>query len=163
MTLKGEIFVFGIIEFHFHEKLLLKDGYRRRIGVATSIIAEFWALRDGLLLAAHLGITHLVVELDAKTIVQLLTSNKNSNSAYSPLLNDCRILLCQFQHFKVNHVYREANKVADKLAKEGCSCPFGFVILDFPNSEELCNILSSDASGLYTLRRNATTLSVLSS
>ena len=80
MTLKGVIFVFGIIKFHFH-KILLRDGYRRRIGVATSIIAEFWALRDSLLLAAQLRITHLVVELDAKIIVQLLTSNKNFNSA----------------------------------------------------------------------------------
>ena len=44
-------------------------GFRRKIGVATSIIAEFWALRDGLLLAAQLGITHLIVELDAKVIV----------------------------------------------------------------------------------------------
>ncbi|KAK9994932.1 hypothetical protein SO802_024635 [Lithocarpus litseifolius] len=76
-------------------------------------------------------------------------------------LNDCRFLLSQFQHFKVIHVYREANRVANKLAKEGCSCPFDFDILDCPNSEELCNILCSDASGLYTLRRNATTLSGL--
>ena len=75
MTLKGVIFVFGIIKFHFHEKLLLRDGYRRRIGIATSIIAEFWALRDGLLLAAQLGITLLVVELDAKIIVQLLRAS----------------------------------------------------------------------------------------
>ena len=104
-----------------------------------------------------------MVELDAKIIVQLLISNKNSNNAYSPLLNDYRFLLSQFQHFKVNHVYWEANRAADKLAKEGCTCPFDCVILDFPNSKELCNILCSNASGLYTLRHNATTLSVLSS
>ncbi|KAK9989399.1 hypothetical protein SO802_029638 [Lithocarpus litseifolius] len=72
-----------------------------------------------------------------------------------------KFLLSQFQHFKVIHVYREANRVADKLAKEGCSCPFDFVILDCPNSKELCNILCSNASGLYTLSRNATTLSGL--
>ena len=59
-------------------------GYmRRNIGVATSIIAEFWAFRDGLLLASQLGITQLVVELDAKVIVDLVLSK--NNRAYSPL------------------------------------------------------------------------------
>ena len=136
-------------------------GYKRRVGVATSIIAEFWALRDGLILADQLGITHLAVELDVKVIVQLVLSNNNSSRAYSPLLNDCRFLLSRFQHFKVNHVFREANRVADKLAKEGCSSPFDFVIIENPNSVELCNILSSDAQGLYYLRRSVNTSVIL--
>lgn len=37
-------------------------GYMRNIGVATSVKAEFWALRDGLLLASQMGIAQLVVE-----------------------------------------------------------------------------------------------------
>ena len=101
------------------------------------------------------------MELDAKVIVQLVLSNNNSNRAYSPLLNDCKFLLSRFQHFKVNHVFREANRVANKLAKEGCSSPFEFVILDNPDSVELCNILSSDAQGLYNLRHSANTSVVL--
>lgn len=80
-------------------------------------------------MVSQLGITHLTVELDAKVIVQLVLSNNISNRAYSPLLNDCRFLLNQFQHFKVNHVFREANRVVDKLATEGYSSPFDFVIL----------------------------------
>nr|POE82130.1 putative ribonuclease h protein [Quercus suber] len=50
-------------------------GYTRNIGVATSIIAEFWALRDGLLLASQLGITQLVVELDAKVLDLVISKN----------------------------------------------------------------------------------------
>ena len=79
-------------------------GYMRNIGVAMSIIAEFWALRDGLLLASQMGITHLIVELDAKIIVDLMLSNNTSNRAYTPLLNDCRYLLSHFQRYKINHV-----------------------------------------------------------
>ena len=40
-----------------------------------------------------MGIRQLEVELDAKVIVGLLNSNKNPNSAYAPLLFDCRYLL----------------------------------------------------------------------
>ena len=134
-------------------------GYKRKVGVATSIIgfiAEFWAL-SGLILADQLGITHLAVELDAKVIVLLVLSNNDSNRAYSPILNDCRFLLSRFQHFKVSHIFREANRAVDRLAKEGCSSTFDFVILDYPDSDELCNILDSNAKGLYTLRRSANT------
>ena len=31
-------------------------GFSRSIGRATSMVAEFWALRDGLILASQLGI-----------------------------------------------------------------------------------------------------------
>ena len=65
-------------------------GYMRNIGVATRFTAKCWALRDGLLLAAQLGITHIVVELDALTIVNLVSANTTSNRLYSPLLNNCR-------------------------------------------------------------------------
>ena len=97
-------------------------GYVRNIGVATSIIAEFWALRDGLLLASQLGITQLIVELDTKVIVDLVLSINASNKAYASLLNDCRFLLSHFQRVNVNHVYWEANRCTDLLAKEACSC-----------------------------------------
>ena len=80
-------------------------GYMRYIGIATSIIAEFQVLRDGLILDTQLGITHLAVELDAKVIVDLALSNKSPNNSYFPLLNDCRYLLGQFQQVKVSHAF----------------------------------------------------------
>ena len=57
----------------------VKD-YMRNIGVATNIIAEFWALRDGLTLASQFRITQLLVERDAKVVVDLILSSKPSNS-----------------------------------------------------------------------------------
>ena len=65
----------------------------RRIGVTTSVTAECWALRDGLLLAFQLGIAQLVVELDARVVVDLLVSNNSSYKLYSPIVNDCKSLL----------------------------------------------------------------------
>ena len=94
-------------------------GFARSIGFTTSITAEFWALRDGLLLADQIGVQNLEIELDAKVVVELVQSNSTSNAFYSPLLADCRSLLGRFQHCKVLHVIREVNRVADTLAKLG--------------------------------------------
>jgi len=45
----------------------------------------------------------------------------------------------------------------DHLAKGGCTLIGNFVVLDFPITEELCIILDSNASGLYSLRLSANT------
>ena len=47
-------------------------------------------------LGAWPGIQNILVELDAKTIVDILQSNKETNSSFSPLLYDCRLLLRSF-------------------------------------------------------------------
>ena len=129
----------------------------RHIGFASSIIAEFWALKDGLLLASQLGISKLLVELDAQTVVNLLHSSRPYNNSFSSLLNDCRYLLRQFQQVRVSHVFREANRCVDYLAKGGCTLDGNFVVLDTPISEDLCIILNFDALGLYSLRLVANT------
>ena len=49
-------------------------GFWRSVGFAMSTTAEFWALRDGLILASQLGIQDIEVELDARTVVDLVQS-----------------------------------------------------------------------------------------
>ena len=97
------------------------------------------------------------MELHAKVVVDLMLSSKSSNNSFSALLNDCRYLLRQFNQVRINHVYREANRCADHLAKGGCTLIGTFVILDSPNLDELCINLDFDASGLYSLRLLACT------
>ena len=48
-------------------------GFSRSLGTGTSMLAECWALRDGLFLAIQLGIQNLEVESDAK-VVDLINS-----------------------------------------------------------------------------------------
>ena len=107
-------------------------GFARSIGFTTSIIAEFWALRNGLLQAVQIGVQNLLIELDAKVVVELVRSMSPSNAFYSSLLADCRSLLGRFQYYKVQHTFREVNHVADVLAKLGCEMQVQFVILDIP-------------------------------
>ena len=55
-------------------------GFARSIGFTTSIIAEFWALRNGLLQAVQIGVQNLLIELDAKVVVELVQSISPSNA-----------------------------------------------------------------------------------
>ena len=94
-------------------------GFSRSIGHASSFVAKYWALRDGFKLALGIGVQRLVVELDAKVVVSLITSIGGSNKPYLPLLNDCRYLLSRFLQTRVVHVFREGNRCADALARMG--------------------------------------------
>ena len=127
-------------------------GYMRKIGMATSVEAEFWALRDGLTLASQMGINNIVVELDAKVVIDLVCAINTPNRYYSPLLNDCRILLTRFQDMRIRHVYREGNKFADMLARESCWLNDDFVVLESPLLNDLCILLDADVTGMYSVR-----------
>lgn len=137
-------------------------GYARSIGLTSSIIAELWALRDGMQLADHMGIRQLEVELDAKVIVGLLNSNKNPNSTYAPLLSNCRYLLAKLPQVRVSHVFREANKCADWLAKWGTVMKEDFVVFEFPSTTELETLVAKDINGLYYARLVAASMAAVS-
>uniref|UniRef100_A0A7N2LZH2 RNase H type-1 domain-containing protein n=1 Tax=Quercus lobata TaxID=97700 RepID=A0A7N2LZH2_QUELO len=47
-------------------------------------------------------------------------------------------------HTKVKHVFREANKYADTLAKNGCHAHEEFVIFDSPPSVDVSDIVYAD-------------------
>ena len=41
-------------------------GFARKIGVASSLLAELWALRDELLLCLQFHVQAVIIEMDAK-------------------------------------------------------------------------------------------------
>ena len=114
-------------------------GFSRSIGFAISFTAEFWALKDGLKLALSAGIQSLVVELDAKVVANLLTTNGVTNRSYSPLLHDCKCLLRRFLRVQGVHVYREGNRCPDVLARWDNNMNEDFTVFDsLPSPEILC-------------------------
>ena len=46
--------------------------FSHKLGIANSLVVELWGLRDGLLLARDLHICKLIIEIDAKSVVDLL-------------------------------------------------------------------------------------------
>ena len=133
----------------------------RSIGFITSIIVEFWALRDGLLQAVQIGVQNLLIEFDANVVVELIQSISPSNAFYSSLLGDCRSFLGRFQHYKVQNAFGEVNRVADVLGKLGCVMQEQFVILDIPPPDEISAFVHSDAIGERFCRLTASNLAIL--
>ena len=133
-------------------------GFLRSIGHTANVMAEWWALRDGLTLVIQLGINQLEVELDAKVTVEMLNGADCPNRSYAPLLCDCRSLIARFMQVRVGHVFREANKCTDFLAKRGYSMTENFAVFDASPSNDLNVLLDVDVNGLYYYRHVATTL-----
>ncbi|KAK9983154.1 hypothetical protein SO802_032679 [Lithocarpus litseifolius] len=94
-------------------------GFVKKFGNVSSSTAELWALKEGLLMAKQMGFDNLCVDLDAAFLVYLITNPTVAQLNLEPLLSDCRNLTKAFSNCRVEHVYREANNCADKLAKMG--------------------------------------------
>ena len=59
-------------------------GFSRRIGRVDSFIAEIWALRDGLQLCHQMNVRAIMIELDAKALVDVFNNSSYCNSVISP-------------------------------------------------------------------------------
>ena len=89
---------------------------------------------------------------DAKVIVGLLNLKKNPNSAYAPLLSDCKYLLGKLPQVRVSHVFREPNKFTDQLAKWDCAMEEDFAVFEFSFTAKLETLVAKDNNGLYYTR-----------
>ena len=94
-------------------------AFSRHIRIATSFLAELWALRDGLIMCQNLQINALEIELDAKIIANLMNDSSNTNAVNSAMVADCRLLISQVPQVKVMHCYWETNRCVDGLARVG--------------------------------------------
>ncbi|KAK6151805.1 hypothetical protein DH2020_014440 [Rehmannia glutinosa] len=105
--------------------------------------AEAMGVREALSWIYGLGIQQVVVETDAKYVVDGLSSLEKGMTEYDSILQECRVLLHSEPAFSVDFVRRSANKVAHELAKES----FSFDSPSVWSSPPLCivNSLSVDA------------------
>ena len=76
-------------------------------------------MRDGLLLCNQLNLNAITVKLDAKALVDALKNPSYANTIVSSLFDDRRRLAAQIPHLSIKHIYREANRCADRLANLG--------------------------------------------
>jgi ribonuclease HI len=94
----------------------LSDG----IGVATNNVAEYRAALAGLVRSAEVGATHVVLRSDSKLLVEQLSERyRVKNPTLIRLHGEVRALLDQFEDIRFEHVPRESNREADRLANEG--------------------------------------------
>ena len=90
------------------------------IGATTNNVAEYKALIEGLELALAKGVTDIRVCMDSQLVVSQVKGEwKIKNERLRSLAGKAEILLRKFNSAKLQHVRREHNADADKLANQG--------------------------------------------
>lgn len=64
-------------------------GFSHSVGSTSILLAELWALRDGLIMARSLGIQKIIVNVDASDINSLVSSSNSVNRLTQPPVADC--------------------------------------------------------------------------
>ncbi|KAJ1443874.1 Ribonuclease H domain [Sesbania bispinosa] len=103
-------------------------GFSGNYGYGCSIHAELLALHIGLDFAWEQGHKNLIVETYSLEVLHLVTSGLAHCGSYMNLVLDIKLMLNKCWQVHLRHVFREANMVADYLAKlkirEPCGLSF---------------------------------------
>jgi ribonuclease HI len=92
---------------------------KESIGVATNNVAEYSGLIAALAWAVAHGVSRLHVQADSDLLVKQMRGEYRVKSpGLQPLFERARTLARQIGHVKFEHVRREFNKEADRLANE---------------------------------------------
>jgi ribonuclease HI len=92
----------------------------RGIGVATNNVAEYRAALEGLRAVAELGATRVLVRSDSRLLVEQLSGRfRVKNPTLIRLHGEVRALMADFAEVAFEHVPRELNREADRLANQG--------------------------------------------
>ncbi len=92
----------------------------RGLGVATNNQAEYTAVIDGLRRASELGATDVLLRSDSRLLVEQLAGRfRVKNPTLQRLHREVRDAATAFERVRYEHVPRERNTEADRLANEG--------------------------------------------
>ncbi|KAI3443768.1 hypothetical protein Pfo_000433 [Paulownia fortunei] len=126
-------------------------AFYEAIGVQTNSVAELHAVLRGLMLAIERGFTRIWIEVDSKLVVQLLTGNSMANWTHQSFITRDRSLLRGVE-YKITHLLREGNKVADCLANMACILLDSNVFQQNNIPNEICGLVKADTLKLTSFR-----------
>ena len=90
------------------------------LGETTNNVAEYTAAREGLRRAAELGARRVHLRSDSQLLIEQLSGRYKVKAAHlRPLYADVRGAMAGFDDVALEHVPRERNREADRLANEG--------------------------------------------
>jgi ribonuclease HI len=99
------------------EQATLVEELRGTLGVATNNVAEYHGLLAALAWATERGVASLEIRSDSELLVkQMLGVYRVKNPGLQPLHQQARLLATRVGRVRFQHVRRELNKDADRLA-----------------------------------------------
>ncbi|KAH9750277.1 putative ribonuclease H protein [Citrus sinensis] len=126
-------------------------GFCVNLGACSVLTAEIWGLYHGLCMAWQRGFQRIWVEVDSKSVTQILENPTTPVNEHHSLILAIRELLSRDWIVGVNHIYREANIAADFLASFSLSFPLGLHFLTKAPPSLQC-ILNNDVAGVAPSR-----------
>ncbi|CAL1373626.1 unnamed protein product [Linum trigynum] len=127
-------------------------GFVAKIGEASTVLAELWAIRHGLDMAWRHRCTSLIVESDSQMAIQLIKDRQNPIHPYAGILLSIRRRFAQDWLVNIVHTYREGNRAADWLSKHSLVYPYSVRELVDP-PRDLYRVLQEDNQGISFERR----------
>lgn len=104
----------------YDNKGKLMTEISRYIGIATNNVAEYKALIEGLKVGLEMNAANIHVKSDSQLLIRQLTGiYKVKSEGLKPLHEEAGNLLKKYRKYELEHIPREYNKHADKLANEG--------------------------------------------
>jgi len=92
----------------------------RYLGKTTNNVAEYEALLMGLEALLRIGKKRILVQSDSQLMVRQLNGQyRVRDEKLKPLYRRAMALLQEFPAYRIVHVPREMNKLADRLANKG--------------------------------------------
>ena len=73
------------------------------------------------------------------------------NNVVSPILDDCRQLICRFQRIQFKHCFRQANQCVDMLARMAADRNLDFISFESPLVNSV-NVFEEDSHGMCMTR-----------
>ena len=108
----------GIAIFAAKAELVAKIS--RYIGTQTNNVAEYYALIRGLEEAITLGAGWVDIFMDSELVVKQIKGEYQVKSeGLKPLYEIAMAYLGRLNGYTINHIGRNGNKLADKLANDG--------------------------------------------
>jgi len=113
-------------------------GFSLNIGRCSAPMAELWGVYYGLHFAWERKAPQVVLEVDSAIVVEFLRTGISDHHPLSFLVRLCHGFLSKDWIVRIVHVYREANRLADRLANYAFSLAFGLhFFYSIPNVVEL--------------------------
>jgi ribonuclease HI len=107
---------FGII-LRDHNGRFLAAKSATRVGLWDSKAVEATAAYLGVLLGQKMGVQQLILEGDAKRVIDAIRAQDENDSMIGHLIDDVRCCLRCIPRWQVNHVFQETNRVVHELAR----------------------------------------------
>ncbi|PRQ45693.1 putative ribonuclease H-like domain-containing protein [Rosa chinensis] len=134
----GKIGAGGVIRSHDGSWVA---GFYANLGSGSVLQSEAWGLLLGLKLAYDNQCSHLYVESDSETLINMVKNGVDEVHPLKTILNCCSFLQQKFLSFDIRHTYREVNAVADILSKDRLQAEAGVHVMLHPPPQVINSLL----------------------